>query len=63
MRIRATRDGANEVQMLSLGALLISVKSPQIAEVLKKKQGLTFNTESQCLEMTNQEIGVEERRK
>lgn len=62
MRLRATRDGAKEVQTLSLGALLISVKSPQIAEVLKKKQELALNTESQCLKMTNQEIGVEERR-
>lgn len=62
MRIRATRDGANEVQTLSFGALLILVKSPQIAEVLKKKQELALNTESQYLKMTNQEIGVEERR-
>lgn len=48
MRLRGTRDGANKVQMLSLGSLLISVKSPQVAEVLKKKQELTLNTESQC---------------
>lgn len=61
MRLPATRDGANEVEMLSLGALLILVKSPQTAVILKKQE-LTLNTKSQCLEMTDQEIGVEKRR-